>query len=1739
MSQGRLKFELSLRSKVSGAAKMPYFSVLICHGQHTDCDQQTSDQKKVKRVFQMSRVGRHLKHLLVLLGIMLVAQMGVAQKDVIATKGAMKQHGSSKKLSGVTITLLENGTQKQKVITSSNGKFDLQLAYDKQYKILFEKVGYISKNILVDSRNIPPEEKERGWFEIPFETSLLEEVEGLDASIFNQPIGKFSFDADARDIVHDAGYTAEMQNKIKSLMKEYERKKKEEEAKRIEEEEAARLEAERLAAAEGAFNEFVEKGDDASSREKYKDAVDNYQAALDLIPNDGIAKDKLATAQEKLKAQEDALADQNKLEEEARLLKEKYDAFIKTADDYFDDKEYEKAKGSYQNAIGVDGSQQYPKDQVAESDRLLADGKAEADRLAKEEAEYAALIQGGDDKKTAKDYDNALASYQSASELRPTEKYPKEQIKEVQKLILDAKAEAEAVALLEQEYAGMIATADQAYDIEDWEKAKNSYIKALDVKPEEQYPQDRIASAEAKIAEILAAKDAAERLEADYIAAVKAGDEALSDEKYQDALTSYATAHSLKTEEAYPNDQIAAVNKLLGDAQVEQDRLAKLDADYQAAVTEADQFFESNNFQDAVTSYEKAAALKEGERYPKDQIIEANKLIAKKASYDDFVAQGDNAISGKDYSTAITAFEKAGELFPSEAYPKDKIAEVTKILIDAQAEQDAAEQLKADYEAAIKLGDRAYSNEGYTEAKTAYQTASDLKGDESYPREQIAAIDAIIAEQQSKAEQAEQLEKDYLAAITEADQFFESNDFEASITSYEKAAAFKGDERYPKDQIVEANKRITKKASYDDFVAQGDNAISGKDYSTARTAFEKAGGLFPSEAYPKDKIAEIDRIVVEAAASADAERQLQLDYEAAMKAGDQSRSAKEYQEALTAYRGASELKPAEQLPKDKIAEMEKVIGDMQSDAERLAALEAEYQRLITDADAKMGNKDYEGAIPAYQKASDVKPELTYPRGKIKEAEIAMANLERNEADRLAQEERDATSQEDADRLAEAEKERLALEAANNEERAELERLERERLAKAEADRLASESANAEERAELDRLERERLAKEEADRLAREEAERLAREADMANNVVNTGDRYFGVRTDDQSETAAEALMREALMRDEADKYERIRKLKARENGFYESLTQADIEEIYLADDHIDRIKVERSELLQGKNSSYAENAEDIIVLKEDRLGWNSDLESGARDDRVDVKQDLVDTEAVRIDQFADKDEPRVENAEDILEYKTTLQEWDADLITDASDQHIDAKQDIVDREAARIDQFADKDEPRIENAEDIIDYKTTLEEWDADLIADANDQHIDAKQDLVDIEAARIDQFADKEEQRIENAEDIVEYKTTLEEWDADLITDANDQRIDAKQDLVDTEAARIDQFADKDELRIENAEDIVEYKTSLEEWDADLITDANDQRIDAKQDIVDTEAARIDQFADKDEPRVENAEDIVEYKTTLEEWEADLVTDASEQRLDTKQDIVDTEVARADQFAGKDEPRVENGEDIIEYKATLENRDGDLIASASDQHIETKQQIVEDTEMRTELVEGYADARRERIKDFAEYKEVLSNVSAEQVQDEAADRDEANLEIIEIKDAASKLLQGENSQREDYIENVDAQEAGVEQLLGGKELTAAKQRLETKEKLDNIEFAQPKSYDDYYLSQLAKDFQQGVTEETYTQPNKIIVRRVVVRGNKADDYHKVIAKWGTYYFQNGRSIAEHIWKRDTLGPQE
>lgn len=71
-------------------------------------------------------------------------------------------------------------------------------------------------------------------------------------------------------------------------------------------------------------------------------------------------------------------------------------------------------------------------------------------------------------------------------------------------------------------------------------------------------------------------------------------------------------------------------------------------------------------------------------------------------------------------------------------------------------------------------------------------------------------------------------------------------------------------------------------------------------------------------------------------------------------------------------------------------------------------------------------------------------------------------------------------------------------------------------------------------------------------------------------------------------------------------------------------------------------------------------------------------------------------------------------------------------------------------------------------------------------------------------------------------------------------------------------------------------------------------------------------------------------------------------------------------------------------------------------------------------------------------------------------------------------------------------------------------------------------------------IQKLAQLFPEGVTEKVYERKDSngdvsvVTIIRIVVRGNKGDEYKKVRSKFGINYFKNGVPISQEIWDTNT-----
>lgn len=688
----------------------------------------------------------------------------------------------------------------------------------------------------------------------------------------------------------------------------------------------------------------------------------NYLAAIEKGDNALLAND-METAKaafleaQKLKPEETYPA--SKLEEingilsNEKQLEEEYQNAISAAEEFLAAKNYNSAKASFSKASQLKPDEAYPKQKITEIDALLAEA-------AKKEQEYLAVITQADNALSSKKYEEAIAAYESASAIKPKESYPKSKIAEV-KAFMASKAENE------QQYEQAITAGDEAMASKQWETAKASYSKALEVMPNEAYPQSKIA----EIDQLIAANKEREQ---NYNNSIASADQALVAENYEEAKKFYEQALIYKPDESYPQSKIADIDKKL------------------AAIAKADAFLEAKSWDEATIAYNEALSLKPNESYPNQQLQVIQKLKQEQLAqmkqeelqhaYEEALSKADQAFAEKNYELAKSSYEKALQIKGNETYPAEQLSEITRIQNEIAEEEQAmaAQAIEAQYSAAIEKADAEFQAENYEEAKRSYTAALAIKTDEQYPKNQLAAIETKLDSlQQAKAaeelakEKAAKIQTDYLAATALADQAFENRDYESARINYQESLQIKPEEAYPKEKLAEIDAILAQQAEnkaekeslaaqqqkveeeYNSLIASGEEDLASDNLESALSNYKAASDLKPSDSYAKSKIEEISQLLAEQkAAEAEEQRQeeieaqQQMDYLAAITEADKFYDEENWNSALQQYEAASKIKPSESYPQQQIELINSILDKERQMAEEVEQAAQEKQQEESD-----------------------------------------------------------------------------------------------------------------------------------------------------------------------------------------------------------------------------------------------------------------------------------------------------------------------------------------------------------------------------------------------------------------------------------------------------------------------------------------------------------------------------------------------------------------------------------------------------------------------------------------------------------------------------------------------------------------------------------------------------------------------------------------------------------------------
>lgn len=478
----------------------------------------------------------------------------------------------------------------------------------------------------------------------------------------------------------------------------------------------------------------------------------------------------------------------------------------------------------------------------------------------------------------------------------------------------------------------------------------------------------------------------------DYNSIVKQADSYFSSADYIKAKTSYEYALRIRPNETYPKAQLDKVLKKLREQMMVME-------EYSGVISQADKFFWSRDYDNAVAKYQEASKMVPGEGYPKQKIKEIEGIRAEErkteVAYNDAIYRAERFEKYRKYDEAIAQYEKAIELSSGDETLRDKIEDlrVTKVQY---------EQTQQDYVQIIANADRLFSLKFYENAREEYQKAADAKPDEEYPAQQLELIKPLLVKK-----------KEFDVMVERGDELYMEQDFKGALASYEAALKIDPDESYPQTMIVRVEEALANpmhskalsqeekspetietgtsaSSGQDDYtlaVANGDKLFGLQNYEEAKLAYLKAANINPKEQYPRNKMKEIDDLLY-ASGSTEAA------YNRVVSAGDRMFEEKEYEKAQTRYNEALQIIPGSVYPLERLKEIDQKL------LERELAVQKSYNESISSADALYAKGELNQARIAYQQALKFKPDEGYPKQQINTIDLQSDEFDKLKTDYL-------------------------------------------------------------------------------------------------------------------------------------------------------------------------------------------------------------------------------------------------------------------------------------------------------------------------------------------------------------------------------------------------------------------------------------------------------------------------------------------------------------------------------------------------------------------------------------------------------------------------------------------------------------------------------------------------------------------------------------------------------------------
>ena len=478
---------------------------------------------------------------------------------------------------------------------------------------------------------------------------------------------------------------------------------------------------------------------------------------------------------------------------------------------------------------------------------------------------------------------------------------------------------------------------------------------------------------------------------AKYQAAISAAQSFEKEQKYQQAISKYEEALTIRPNEKMPSDKIVELSALLAKSQKDNAILDQGNQQYMNLIVAAKALADQKKYQQAIDKYNEALEIKE-DKSVLDQVKVLKGLLTdveNEQKYKDAIASADMFYNQKSYKTAKDKYTIATKLKPNEQHPKTRLADIEKKMADLLG----AQEKKKLFDELVNEGDALFKEEKWAEAKAKYVESLKIESGATYSSEQLKECDIKLKEIADAQEKIANIQK----WLKEGNDLFQLAKWADSKQKYTQVIGLEVENAVAKARLVEINSKIeeeTKNAALNaqiaKLIADGDAFAKLQKLQEAKDKYSEAIKL-KVDPLVQQKIDAIDKQLKDVADK----KAKEAEFLALKTDGLKLVTEQKWEEAKTKLTAAKAIK-TDPIIDAKLSEIEAKIKLLANQAK----LEADYTALIAEAASKETANDLDGAIAKYKEALTKKATGKEALDKIKELDAkkaALASAAQNDA----------------------------------------------------------------------------------------------------------------------------------------------------------------------------------------------------------------------------------------------------------------------------------------------------------------------------------------------------------------------------------------------------------------------------------------------------------------------------------------------------------------------------------------------------------------------------------------------------------------------------------------------------------------------------------------------------------------------------------------------------------------------